>query len=138
MPNLKQVHVGGSFAPPLTDDLMAAYRAMFDKVDPQSQLRAALDVCYACCSKWWELPESTNGNTKMHPTGRGVIQALDDSIAKDLWEHIPWTSEIDTFANLFERISNETNKPLRDAAHHLLWHVRELDLDREPLTKDKL
>jgi 3-oxoacyl-(acyl-carrier-protein) synthase len=28
--------------------------------------------------------------------------------------------------------------PTRDAAHHLLWHVNELDLGREPITSDKL
>ncbi len=28
--------------------------------------------------------------------------------------------------------------PLRDMAYHLLWHVKELSLDREPLTNDQL
>ncbi len=28
--------------------------------------------------------------------------------------------------------------PLRHMATHLIWHVRELNLDREPLTTDKL
>lgn len=36
------------------------------------------------------------------------------------------------------RIVDAEAKKLRDIAFHLIWHVRELALDREPTTQDKL
>jgi hypothetical protein len=41
---------------------------------------------------------------------------------------------------LLDTLPSDTpsQKSLRDAAFHLLWHVVELDKDREPITADKL
>lgn len=130
-------HIGGSFAPPLSDETLEGYRKLIDAVPERSQLRDALEAVYRCSTAWWEQPEST-GDGKPHASGRGTVVALEKPIAEALWEHIPWREELDTFAALFDTISNETEKPLRDCAHHLLWHARELDLDREPITTDKL
>jgi hypothetical protein len=67
-----------------------------------------------------------------------LIVDLDEQIAKDLWDHIPWDEELDVIAAEFEKISNETHRDLRNAAFHLLWHAKELVRDREPITTDKL
>lgn len=133
MPHL---YVGGAFAPPLTEEKLAAYRALAKAAPPE--VADAMTQLLACASAWWEQPESSGHVTRPHPAGVGVIVALDAPVAKALWDHIPWTRELDSMAALFDTIDPVKDKPLRDAAHHLLWLARELDLDREPLTADKL
>jgi hypothetical protein len=126
---------GGSFAPPLTDELLAEYKATIDTL-PASALRDALGVLHNCCVQWWEQPDSV-GEGKPHPSGRGVIVDLDPEIAKALWDHIPWKEELDATQKLCDAIPAD-QKDLRKCAFHLLWHARVLDLDREPITTDKL
>ena len=130
-------HVGGSFAPPLTDELLAQYEALAQQAEPQ--VRDALGVLLKCVAHWWELPEST-GAGRPHLSGRGMIIDLDPDVAKKLWEFIPWPHEIAAIQGLLDTLPSDTpaHKSLRDAAFHLLWHVVELDKDREPITADKL
>jgi hypothetical protein len=130
--------IGGSFAPPLTDELLAKYRAMAESLDPKSQVRDQMLKLLQCCSHWWELPESTGENNRPHPSGAGVIVDLDEHIKAKLWDDIPWASELTAMGDVFDGIDPVSDKELRNAAFHLLWHVKELDLDREPLTNDKL
>lgn len=130
--------IGGTFAPPLTDELLASYRKMIDGVPAKTQLREALESCFACCAKWWDLPESTNGKATPHASGRGVILDLDAPVAEALWDRIPWEEELETYGKLFDGINPASERDLRNAAFHLLWHVRELNLDREPITNDKV
>lgn len=130
-------YIGGSFAPPLTDELLAGYRTLIDAQPPQTLLRDALEHLYRCVMQWWELPESKRKG-KRHPVGVGFIVDLEEDHAKALWEAIPWDHELDAMARLFEAIDPKGERALRNAAHHLLWHVKELNLDREPLTNDKL
>lgn len=127
-----RTQIGGSFAPPLTDELLAAYHAL--ALEAGEEIRDAMLKLHACAAQWWELPEST-GDGKPHPSGRGYIVALDAPIATALWEAIPWTRELDMFGALFDTLPTGR---LRNAAFHLLWFAKELDLDREPLTSDKL
>jgi len=130
-------HIGGSFAPPLSDGLLAEYRARIDAL-PASPVRDAMDALHKCCAAWWELPESTGTKTTAHPVGVGTIVELGDAEQKALYDLIPWEHELSAMRPLFEGISAATDKALRDAAHHLLWHAVELNQDREPLTADKL
>lgn len=127
-----RTQIGGSFAPPLTDELLAAYHAQ--ALEATEEVRDAMLKLHALAAQWWELPEST-GDGKPHPSGRGFVVALDEPIAKQLWDAIPWTRELDMMAALFETLPVGA---LRNAAFHLLWFAKELDLDREPLTSDKL
>ncbi len=141
---------GGSFAPPLSDELLAKYKVMVEALTP-SPVKDAMEKLLHCCGVWWELPDSNNGS-RPHPVGVGAIRHLDEAHKKALWDHIPWShrsngkdvngnpikGELDHMQDLLETISNETQRDLRNAAHHLLWHVIELDLDREPITSDKL
>jgi hypothetical protein len=128
--------VGGSFSPPLSDAKLADYRSAIELLQPKSRLREALEILLNCCEQWWEQPEST-GSGRPHPVGIGLIVDLDDSIAAALWEHIPWNDELDAFQKLFDAIE-PADATLRNMAFHLLWHARELALDREPMTNDKL
>lgn len=134
----KQSHIGGTFAPPLSDEKLSEYKSLIDGLSNSSPVKYAMQQLHNCCAKWWDLPESSETETKNHSSGIGIIVPLETEIAKALWDHIPWAHEIEAIKILFEEISNDTHKPLRDAAFHLLWHVIELNLDREPLTVDKL
>jgi len=136
MTTQRQQRAGGSFAPPLTDELIAKYEAMAEAAD--GPIRDAMMTCLACVKQWWDLPESSVNGSHEHPSGQGVIIPLDDPIAKELWDAIPWQHEIDAMAKLFDTIDPAADRELRNAAHHLLWHVVELNLDREPITADKL
>jgi hypothetical protein len=68
----------------------------------------------------------------------GVVVPLDDPIAKELYDAIPWEHEIAGIQSLFDSIDRVSQRDLRNAAFHLLWHVKELNLDREPITNDKI
>jgi len=127
---------GGSFAPPLSDEKLTGYKSMIDAL-PASALKDALATCLACCQKWWELPDS-EGVAKAHPaTPRMQVVMLTEANQKALWDLIPWKEDIANIQRLFDAIPTG-QKELRKCAFHLLWHVVELDRDREPLTNDKL
>jgi hypothetical protein len=137
--------IGGSFAPPLTDEKLAVYRALIDGMDAQSPVRDAMEALYNCAAAWWEQPESV-GDGKPHGSGRGTIVALDKPVADALWDAVPWDGqklddgstaprECDMYAELFDGLPAGE---VRNAAFHLLWHAKELSQDREPITADKL
>ncbi len=132
-----QSHVGGSFAPPLTNELLASYRETVDAL-PTSPIKDALSALLNCCGVWWELPDPVGTAMWQHQSGRGTVVKLQADHAATLDPHIPWAHELESFKALFDAISNDTQRDLRNLAFHLLWHVIELDLGREPLTKDKL
>jgi len=127
---------GGSFAPPLTDEKLAAFKAL--AASAPGPVRDAMTTLQACVEKWWELPDSGPDGSRPHPSGRGTIVPLDGPIASALDEHIPWEHELAAYSNLFSAIDPVTQRDLRNAAFHLLWHVKELNFGREPLTADKL
>jgi hypothetical protein len=129
------IQVGGSFACPLTDDLLAKYEALANAAE--QSIKDAMLCLLNCCKQWWNLPDSSSAKVP-HLSGRASMTPLDETNKKALYDHIPWEDELKVFADRFETISNDTNKELRDAAHHLLWHVVELNLDREPITTDKV
>lgn len=129
--------LGGNFAPPLSDEKLSAYRAIVDTLPP-SPVKDAMTALLQCCEHWWALPEPQGTKTRAHPSGRGLVVELQVDHAKELDDLIPWKHEIEAVAKLFDGIDPVSEKATRDAAHHLLWHVVELDLGREPLTADKL
>lgn len=128
---------GGTFAPPLSDEKLIEYRVLADAL-PASPVKDALLSLLACCEKWWELPEPAATKQWAHPSGKGTVVALQDDHAQALWDLIPWKHELDATQSLFDAIDPAADRDLRNAAFHLLWHVKELDLDREPLTADRL
>lgn len=128
--------IGGSFAPPLSDKKLTEYKKLIDGL-PASPVKDSMAALHAMCGKWWELPESKGAGSD-HPSGRGFIVPLDAEHVKTLWDHVPWDHELKAMADVFETIDPATDKPLRDAAFHLLWHGVELCKDREPITADKL
>ena len=133
-----QPRVGGSFAPPLSDELLATYRGMIDALPADSQVRDIMGKLHDCCAAWWEQPESSGDGARPHPVGVGTIVPLDAPIAKALWDVIPWDEELAAWAGVLDKIDPLAERELRNAAFHLLWHAKELARDREPMTKDKL
>ena len=128
--------IGGSFAPPLSDDKLASYKTLIE-AQPESATKDALGKLLTCVQKWWELPDS-DGAAASHPaTTRMQIVDLTPEIAKTLWDYIPWKEELTAMQALFDVIP-ATQAELRNCAFHLLWFGIELEKDREPLTNDKL
>lgn len=126
--------IGGSFAPPLTDETLDRYRVLIDRLDSKSAVRHAMGELLKCAEAWWEQPDSTGKGTP-HGSGRGFIVNLTPEVADALWDDVPWPHECDAYQTLFDNLSLGE---VRDAAFNLLWFAKELTQDREPITADKL
>lgn len=131
-------YFGGSFAPPLSDELLDSYADLIGDLDHASQLHDILTKLFACACKWWEMPDSKGTEVRNHPSGVGVIVPLEDKYKADLFDLIPWKEELEVYQRKLDEIDPVSQKDLRNAAFHLLWHVKELEMDREPLTAEKI
>lgn len=131
----KTPRYGGSFAPPLDATKIAAYRELGTAAG--GQIGEAVGKLCDMVALFQETPAST-ANGVPHPSGRGVMVPLEDEEIKRIWDAVPWDTENAMYAALFDTINPTTDKPLRDAAFHLLWFSVELEKDREPMTTDKL
>lgn len=141
-----RVRFGGSFAPPLTDKMLADYGAMIADVDPQTEMGEALRTCMKCVKAWWDVPVSSGG-TFNHPGnpfmigGQPVhvlVHEMDEGTKTALWDSTPWMAELAHYGKLFDELHPGSQRDLRNCAFHLLWHCKEICSDREPLTMDKL
>jgi hypothetical protein len=133
------------FAPSLTGDNLEKYADVISKTDPKTELGEALRKCLACVQAWYAIPESTRKTSEkfsiLHQ-GKEVsfgVTPLEQEQIDALWDSTPWMRELNAFSTpaangVFDSLAGE----LRDAAFHLLWHAKEITLDREPLTVDKL
>lgn len=130
-------YVGGTFAPPLTDETLKEYGDLIEQMG-MSPVRDAMLVLLLCCQQWWKLPEPQHSQKSQHPSGTGFIVPLESAHAETLDEYIPWKHELEAMKGLFEGINSVGQRDIRNAAFHLLWCVIELDNGREPITKDKL
>jgi hypothetical protein len=131
-----QPRFGGSFAPPLTPDTLNAYVDLAESASPQ--VREAMRALINTVSQFHALPKRAAAPGTPHPSGRGTVEPLHPDDVARLDPHVPWKEELQMYGDLFEGISNETHKPLRDAAFHLLWYGVELFADRRPITNDRL
>lgn len=158
--------IGGSFAPPLTEDLLDHYESLAAEAD--EPVGDAMRTLLRCVRHWWELPDSEGTARSPHPSGTGTIVSLAPEIQEELWEDIPWNHELDGIQRLFDalppgcaagpfverevesrgeartvlrqkvNVTNQDDYELRNAAFHLLWVTRELALDREPIFSNQL
>lgn len=128
-------HVGGSFAPEITDQHLAEWPALIAAASPQ--IRDAIEKLHNLVEQHrTHAPSAAKGTP--HPSGRGLIVPLDPATVAKLDPHLPWESELDGYGTLFESLDPISDKPTRDMAFHLLWYAKELALDREPITIEKL
>lgn len=132
------------FAPPLTDELLAKYKSL--AATAEGEVKDAMLQCLACVEAWWDLPESTRTDgpsLAIRHRGKDTsfrVTPLEAEHVKTLDAATPWMRELDTLSTprddgLFDGLPNGE---LRNAAFHLLWYAKELTLDREPLTLDRL
>lgn len=129
------------FAPPLTDEKLAAYSALSES-QPEGVLKHFLKQLLAAVLKWWELPESTRRGQELALRHRGKnvavpVTPLEEEHVAALWDSVPFHEELNAAQSAFDAIPGE-EKELRDCAFHMLWYVRELCHDREPLDQSKL
>jgi hypothetical protein len=89
-----QVRQGGNFAPPLSDEKLADYKARVAAM-PASPIKDALAGLLKCCGVWWDLPEPQGTRTWDHPSGKGTVVTLQDDHKATLDPHIPWDHELD-------------------------------------------
>lgn len=135
-----QDHTVACFAPPLTDELLEKYKTTLEGIeDPQLQEMA--QKLFTCVRLWWDLPESKGSKFRVRgPAGlEAESRELTDDLRRQLWDAIPWESELNLCANntrtgLFQALPPGD---LKNALFHLLWFVWELNGDREPVTQDK-
>jgi hypothetical protein len=129
--------IGGSFAPPLDAEKVSAYRKMAKNAPAEIK-----EVMVKLCDMMDVYQKSPKPKVKSkgtaHPSGKGTIVPLTEEQRDAIFEAVPWEHENQMYADLFETIPNDTHKPLRDAAFHLLWYAIELEKDREPITCDQL
>lgn len=131
----KQTYIGGSFAPPLTPAKLKQYVEL--AADASPQVTEAMAVLADAVEAYWKHKPSKQAGTA-HPSGRGFIVPLEPETIKALDSAVPWNEELEMYAKVFDRIDPVAQRDLRNAAFHLLWFGRELFLDREPITADKL
>jgi hypothetical protein len=149
--------IGGSFAPPLTDEKLAEYELLAKECADRKAAGYMADLC-KMVRVFRETPESTE-KARKHPVA-GLMVPLSEAEVKRIWDFVPWAEECDLMGAAFDklqagecaenarllevaRLSGADAPSLldtrtRDAAFHLLWFARELEKDREPCTNDKL
>lgn len=146
-----------AFAPSLSDEKLAAWRETVENLPEdlpkRDQVEDAMRRLLACVEAWWELPESTRTKDAkrwafIKANSGGARQEADEIPLEDehvdaLWEVTPFMEETYYLASpepatekgLFHEIPAGK---VKDVAFGLLWFVREIALDREPMTQDKL
>ena len=128
------------FAPPLTDELIAKYKADIAACEP-GEIKDALTECLACVEAWWNIPESTRKDGDkfeiMHKGSKVTFQVtpLESEQVKQLDGTTPWMRSLNGMSQLFAVLPQG---PFCNMCHHLLWYCKEITCDREPLTQEAL
>lgn len=136
-------YIGGSFAPPISAETLAAYRATILADAPDDLRDSLVDLC-DLVALFQASGESGQPKTP-HPAGFGHVQKLDDAEIARLWDACPWPWEAEALGKRADQLPTMVNAegktadtPVRKAAFHLVWFAKELAADREPCTADKL
>lgn len=132
------------FAPPLNDKTLTEYKKLFKNVEDK-ELKDCLDTLHKCTEAWWKQAESqATGQkewlfyTKDGKEVRGIEQPLQPEQVESLWDTTPWMRELVAMEPILDKINPQSEKELRNAAFHLLWFAKEITLDREPMTTERL
>lgn len=128
-------------APPLTDELLKKYKLLINDLEERSLLRDCLESLMRCAEAWWDVRESVSPARRVScSTGitKGpdvMFQPLDSELVHSLWDSIPWMHDITEMEKIFDALPSGD---LRNAAFHLSWYAKELFLDREPISTDRI
>lgn len=123
---------GGSFAPPLTHESLVAYKLLSSACE-DVKASGYMKNLIKMVEVFNETPASKEAGSP-HPSGLGIEVPLEADEVKRIWDCVPWSEECDVIGKAFDVLKGDT----RRAAYHLLWYARELTVDREPITTDKL
>lgn len=117
------------FAPPLTDELIAKYRAVADSIpDARGDVRDAMRQCLKAVELWWSLPNSAGSprdkSLEVVHRGKDAVVKLtsftEDLVAK-MWDAVPWPHEIDGMRDLF--LGVEADAVGRNTAAVAAWEA---------------
>lgn len=128
-------------APALSDELLSRFKSLIQSQEERSKLRDYLDTLLKCVEAWWNIRESTLETvTAVAQTGpttghKVQLQELDNGVIQSLWNTTPWMEEI---LLMEEEFSSLTDGDVRNMAFHLSWFAKEITLDREPLTVERI
>lgn len=130
-------------APALDDATLERYAAIVADLET-GELKSEMESVLACVRAWWEIPESKRRdvetirvwNPAAKAWGTVDLQPLEAKHVAELWEVTPWMRELESIGvNLIDALPQGDT---RNALTHLLWFAKEITLDREPATADKL
>ncbi len=124
----------GTFAPVITPELLSTYRTIVEEQAPKEIRQELLNLCQMM-EVFQETPESQEPK-EPHPTNTGFVQRLSEAEIRRIDSFVPWDWEIKALARQCRDLPPKS--ATRKAAYHLLWYARELTLDREPCTRNKL
>jgi hypothetical protein len=105
-----QTRIGGSFAPEITDELLADYHAKVESIPHSLPQREVLENLLACCEAWWELPESNGTSKTPHAVGIGTMVSLHPDVLEKLDPHIPWDHELEAYQKLIDAFPDGLSK----------------------------
>lgn len=123
--------IGGSFAPRITVEKVAEYRAIAEGVQDRETQAHMLDLC-DMMDTWLQTPDIPMQSAG--PFGQPIAKLPKDEIDR-IWDTVPWPRECKLIGECFAELTDNAQK---NAAHHLLWYAVELSNDRQPCTKDLL
>lgn len=148
---------GGSFAPEITAETIAKYKAIAP--DPTTQVGDHFASLLTMVETFIQTPPSSLPAIGPHPSGFGkaAIVPLAEDEKRRIWDVVPWEDELNAIAAVFAKlppgghfvaddtapkkrrfvVTDQAAFELRGAAHHLLWYGFELTYDREPITKER-
>ncbi len=133
------------FAPELSDSKLESYKELIEDHEDR-EVKDMLSGMLSCVSQWWELPESKQEGRKWVLNRTDGDEAhfmevpLEKEHIKELWEVTPYMRELNTYSNPEGTgpLDKLPNGELRDCAFTLLWYCKEITLDREPISQDKV
>jgi hypothetical protein len=112
----------GSAAKAITPAKLKEYREQAASADPQ--VREYMEELAAAVSAYHKAADKGEPAAVLSPA---LQKALDPAL--------PWPEQFNAYAAVFDRIDPVNAKPLRTAAHHLLWYANELaNVGRNPAT----
>jgi hypothetical protein len=128
----QQARIGGSFAPPLSPEQLVTYKALANDCADRQCKEKILELVKM--KETFDATPKSKQKGSPHPLGVGVIVPLEEKEIERIWDVVPYENECNAIGALFDQLTGD----LRNAAYHLLWFARELAMDREPITTDKL
>lgn len=140
--------MGRSFAPPITPQKLAEYRALGESL-PTGQVREVILLLCQMVEVFQQTPMSKEppvlapgcpmrvviGENQKGQLVNVYDIPLEQKEVERIWDYVPWPSEIAMYRDLLKTVPPG---PVYEALGYLIWYATELAKDREPMTQDRL